>query len=255
MQLSIKKLRIILSISLLIETRSIAPKIVKLSGILLKPVPVVIKSIQAWVPATAGVLTTHALSGATTEVKSPQGNSINIQKGQNINFQFYTSRYTAGSFSISGLPDGLTYDGSNSIVGTISAAGNYSIQITGYRGTNQSGSSTPPFSLEIVVADSGLTSHFPEISDLGNNWYKAWVGTFFISSIENWVFHSHLGWLYAYPVADDSFWFFDNELGWLYTSKDLYPYFHRYSSGSWLYHFENTSTSRFWDFRNEVVIH
>lgn len=254
MQLSIKKLRIILSISLLIEARSIAPKIIKLSGILLQPVPGVIKSIQTWIPATAGVLTTHALSGATTEVKSQQGNSISIKEGQNVNFQFYTSRYAAGSFKISGLPDGLTYDGSNSIVGTISEAGNYSIQITGYRGTNQSGSSTPPFSLEIVVTDSDLTSHFSDLSVLGNNWYKTWVGSFFISSIENWIFHSRLGWLYAYPVADDYFWFFHNELGWLYSSKDLYPYFHRYSTGSWLYHFENSSTSLFWDFRNEVVI-
>ena len=86
MQLSIKKLRIILSISLLIEARSIAPKIIKLSGILLQPVPGVIKSIQTWIPATAGVLTTHALSGATTEVKSQQGNSISIKEGQNVNF-------------------------------------------------------------------------------------------------------------------------------------------------------------------------
>ena len=73
MQLSMKKLRVILSFALLIEAKSITPKIIKFSGLLLKPVPAFLKSVHARIPATAGVVTTHALSGATTEVKSPQG--------------------------------------------------------------------------------------------------------------------------------------------------------------------------------------
>ena len=124
-----KKLRVILSFALLIEAKSFAPKIIKLSVVLLKPVPGFFKSIHAWIPATAGVDSTHALSGATTEVKSTQGNSINIKTGENLTYQFYTSRYPAGSYSISGLPNGLSYDGSNTIAGAISETGTYNIQI------------------------------------------------------------------------------------------------------------------------------
>ena len=82
----------------------------------------------------ASVVTTHALSGATTEVRSYQGNSISVQKGEDVNFRFFTSRYTAGSYRISGLPNGLNYDGSNSITGAISETGSYNVEITGYRG-------------------------------------------------------------------------------------------------------------------------
>ena len=113
-----KKLRVILSFALLIEAKNFARKIIKISAVLLKPVPGFFKSIHAWMPATTGIVATHALSGATTEVKSTQGNSINIKAGENLTYQFYTSRYPAGSYSISGLPNGLNYDGSNTITGT-----------------------------------------------------------------------------------------------------------------------------------------
>ena len=146
-----KKLRLILSFTLLIEARSFAPKIIKISAVLLKPVPEFFKSIHAWVPATAGIVATHALSGATTAVKSSQGNSLSVQAGENLTYQFYTSRYTAGSYSISGLPSGLSYDGSNAITGKISEPGTYNIQIIGYRRSNQGGAYTPTFDLEVIV--------------------------------------------------------------------------------------------------------
>ena len=47
-----------------------------------------------------GMAAPHALSGATTAVKSSQGSSINMQAGENLTYQFYTSRYTAGSYNI-----------------------------------------------------------------------------------------------------------------------------------------------------------
>ena len=54
----------------LLKSRSqFAPKIIKISAVLLKPVPGFFKSIQAWIPVYAGIVATHALSGATTEVK------------------------------------------------------------------------------------------------------------------------------------------------------------------------------------------
>ena len=260
---TMNKFRLLLSLALLIQARSIAPKLILLTGqILRKPIPEMIKSIYAWVPATASVVTTHALSGATTEVRSYQGNSISVEKGEDVNFQFFTSRYTAGSYRISGLPNGLNYDGSNSITGAISETGSYNVEITGYRGGNQTGSVTPAFSLAITVTEpegtigSGdeLIDNFEEISDLGNNWYQAWFGVMYIPSSGNWIFHSRLGWLYAQPDGQDSFWFFDESLGWLYSSKNLAGYFYRHSDGGWLYQLESSSINRFWDFQQNAEI-
>ena len=100
--IKMKKLRLFFSFLVLVETRSVIPKLIKLSGILLKPVPNLIKSIHAWAPASSGLITTHALSGATTEVKSSLGNQINLKAGEELDYQFYTSRYSAGSFKIEG---------------------------------------------------------------------------------------------------------------------------------------------------------
>ena len=364
MQLSIRKLRVILSFALLIEARSFAPKIIKISGLLLKPVPSFLKSVHGWMPATAGVVTTHALSGATTEVKSYQGNSLSVKTGENVSFRFYTSRYTAGSYRVSGLPNGLSYDGRNTISGSISEAGNYSVNIVGYRGYSQNGSSTPTFLLSVDASDpvlpldsdgdgvddssdsfpddpkrasgsdfdsdgtddefdndddndgvvdtsdlypkdalraSGndadgdgtddefdgdrdgdgvdnatdqfpddpkrasaddfagdsnetMTTNFSSTTNLGNNWFDAWLGIFYTANKQNWIFHSHLGWFYVHPVGKDAFWFYDYDLGWLYTSNDLYPYFYRNSPAGWLYHLANSNKSRFWSYSQEIEL-
>ncbi len=257
-----KKLRIILSLGLLIEARSFAPKIIKISAILLKPVPGFFKSIHAWMPATAGIVATHALSGATTAVKSSQGNSISVQAGENLTYQFYTSRYTAGSYSISGLPNGLSYDGSNTITGKISEAGTYNIQIIGHRYSNQYGKKTPTFTLEISVTEPSSTSNegenllsqFSDITDLGNQWYQTWLGIMYITNNGNWAFHSDLGWMYAQSIAQDSFWLYDKDLGWLYTSKNLNRFFYRHSNGGWLYQLDSTSDNRFWDYKENSEV-
>ena len=257
-----KKLRLILSLSLLIEARILAPKVIKLSGILLKPLPGMMKSVHAWTPAVFGMAAPHALSGATTAVKSSQGSSINVQAGENLTYQFYTSRYTAGSYNITGLPNGLSYDGSNTITGTLSEAGSYTVKITGYRGGNQSGSATPTFSLNITVTEADSTSessgdlsdYFTEISDLGNQWYQTWLGIMYIPNNANWIFHSDLGWMYAQSIAQDSFWFYDEEVGWLYRSKSLGRFCYRYSTGGWLYQLDSTSTNRFWDYNQNTEI-
>ena len=261
MQLSMKKLRVILSFALLIEAKSITPKIIKFSGLLLKPVPAFLKSVHAWIPATAGVLTTHAVSGATTAVKSNQGNSISVKAGENLTYQFYTSRYTAESYSISNLPNGLSYDGSNTITGKISEPGTYNIQIIGHRYSNQNGSPTPTFPLEIIVtkddsenefdSEKTIDSYFSASTDLDNNWYQAWMGIFYIPTNGNWIYHSHLGWLYAHPTELDTFWFYDEGLGWLYTSKTLNRYFYRNNPSGWLYQLDSSSNNRFWDYSQE----
>jgi len=154
-----KKLRVILSFFLLVETRNFAPKVVQFSGLFLKPVPSIIKSIKAWIPVYAGFATTHALSGATTEVKSPHGNQISLNTGEDLNYIFYTGRYAAGSFLVSGLPNGLVFDsnnGSGTITGSVSQPGTYSIAIKGYRFLNQTGSSTPTYTLELNISDNSI---------------------------------------------------------------------------------------------------
>ena len=95
--IKMKKIRLFVSFLVLVETRSVLPKLIKFSGVLLKPVPCLIKSIHAWLPATTGVVTTHALSGATTEVQSEQGNSITLKVGEELEYQFHTSRHSAQS--------------------------------------------------------------------------------------------------------------------------------------------------------------
>jgi hypothetical protein len=271
MQLTIKKLRVILSFCLLIETRNFLPKVIQLSGLFLKPIPGFFKSVHAWVPATAGIVTTHALSGATTEVMSELGNQLEVKVNENFNYAFYTGRQRAQSFDISGLPNELNFQeniGSGSISGSVTQPGTYVIRITGYHLPNQSGSSTPPFSLTLTVNDSdenteaqdvqatdkSTISYFTESSDLGNNWYQAWWGTFYTQTTDNWTFHSHLGWIFVHPIKQDTFWFYDNSLGWLFSSKDLYPYFYRNSSSSWLYHLANSSEKRFWSYSQEIEL-
>ena len=371
MQLSMKKLRVILSFALLIEARSITPKIIKFSGLLLKPVPAFLKSVHAWIPATAGVVTTHALSGATTEVKSPLGNQVSLNVGEDLNYFFYTGRWAAQSFTVNGLPSGLSWNGdsgSGSITGIVSQPGEYEIKITGYRFSDLSGSTTPEYTLRLTInessalidsdgdgvddsndkfpedpkrasgtdydgdgtddefdadddndgiidtsdaypqnslrasgddfdndgtddefdsdddndgvadiddtypknslrasgndsdgdgidnefdSDKTIHAYFSEISDLSYNWYQAWMGIFYIPTNGNWIYHSHLGWLYAHPTELDTFWFYDEGLGWLYTSKTLNRYFYRNNPSGWLYQLDSSSNNRFWDYSQE----
>jgi hypothetical protein len=157
-----EKLRVILSFFLLVETRNLAPKFVQLSGLFLKPVPAFLKSIHAWLPTTAGMLTTHAVSGATTEVKSQLGNQVSLNAGEDLNYIFYTGRWAAQSFTVTGLPSGLSWNGdsgSGSIAGTVSQPGEYEIKITGYRFSDLSGSTTPEYTLHLTINES------PELID------------------------------------------------------------------------------------------
>ena len=98
-------------------------------------------------------------------------------------------------------------------------------------------------------SDKTIHAYFSEITDLSNNWYQAWWGIFYIPKSGNWVFHSHLGWLYALPSAQDTFWLHDEDLGWLYSTKTLDRFFYRNSTGGWLYQLDSTSGNRFWDYQ------
>ena len=263
-QLKMKKLRIIISFVLAVESRSLIPKVLQLSGIILKPVPVLLKSVHAWIPASTGVITSHALSGATTSVVAEK-NTISLKVGDSLDYEFKATPYSAQSFKVEGLPAELSSSFSypySKINGTLQTQGNFSIKITGYRYPSYRGNATPTYTLNLTVtadtnldtSDSEVVSNFSEKTKLDNGWYQTWLGIFNSPNNENWIFHSHLGWLYIHPVEKDAFWVFDNNLGWLYTSKSLYPYFYRNSSAVWLYHLANSQKSRFWDYSQEIEL-
>ena len=163
--------------------------------------------------------------------------------------------------------------GSGTISGFVSLPGTYLIKITGYHLPNQSGSSTPPFTLTLTVKDNtaendsdddgidneldtdkSIHEYFSEITDLSSNWYQAWWGIFYIPKSGNWVFHSHLGWLYAHPSAQDSFWLYHGELGWLYISNSHYPFFFRHSTQGWLHYSQESDNYLLWDYSTQTKI-
>ena len=60
------------------------------------------------------------------------------------------------------------------------------------------------------------------------------IGTF--RPLENgWLYHLHLGWLYASPTEDDSLWVWSTEHRWLWTRKDVFPFAYRWEDANWLY--------------------
>ena len=260
--IKMKKIRLFISFLVLVETRSVLPKLVSFSGVLLKPVPCLMKSIHAWLPATTGVMVTHALSGATTEVQSNLGSSITLKVGEELDYQFYTSRYSAQSFEIEGLPEGLSTDlsyGSGRVSGKVSQAGNYTIEITGFRYQGYAGSATPTYTLIVNVEakEASIPSYFTpnELNDLGNAWYEStWFGLFYNPENSPWLYHQKLGWLYGESNEVDTIWFYDSELQWLYTTKELYPYFFRNYTQSWLYHIQDSSSYRFWDYSSKIKV-
>ena len=116
---------------------------------------------KAWtwkiiIPTTVSTSSWHALSGATTYVTSSESNPASGTEGDNFSFSFYNHGYKAYSYKIENLPNGLVYNNSITgpkITGTLPSQGNYSINITGYRYSGQSGNSTPTYTLQLNVSE------------------------------------------------------------------------------------------------------
>ena len=110
------------------------------------------------VAATAGGW--HSLSGATSYVSSSQSNSATVREGESYSFKFRTTGYLAYSYSVVGLPSGLSYNGSYTsptISGTADTPGTYTIGITGFRKSGQNGDSTDTYYLTLNVEESEVT--------------------------------------------------------------------------------------------------
>jgi len=105
-------------------------------------------------PSIAATGSWHSLSGASSYVDSSQANPAYGEEGDSFQFIFFTRGYRADSYQVSGLPSGLTYNGSSSvptISGTLPDAGTYNISIKGYRFSNFAGASTSTYNLTINV--------------------------------------------------------------------------------------------------------
>jgi hypothetical protein len=122
---------------------------------------------QFCIPAGITLASTHSLSGATTEV-SPAAGSKNPASGQvGTTFTWFftsTGAHRAQSYTVSGLPGGLTYKYGSpvaSITGKPTTAGTSRITIKGWENSNRTGASTPVYTLTLNV-----TSPAPVITAL-----------------------------------------------------------------------------------------
>ena len=160
--LSVNKLSLLRSLFLVFVLFCKTPA-VHLTSFLKMLCPVVLKpwTWKAIVPAAAGSISIHSLSGATTYVTSSTSNSVQGNSGDTFNYPFWTGgNYRAYSFKVDGLPIGLSYNGNAnapSINGTLPAPGIYNIAITGYRYPGLSGNRTPTYNLSLTV--TGVQNH------------------------------------------------------------------------------------------------
>ena len=102
----LQRLRFFCCFLFLVESRAfLSPNSSTCSPMLLKPIPSLVKSIFATASTASVSLVTHSLSGATTEIRSNQGSPISIEAGEPFSYQFFTYRYSAQSFRVTGLPE------------------------------------------------------------------------------------------------------------------------------------------------------
>jgi hypothetical protein len=217
------------------------------------PIAAHAKTLRALLPATAATTLPHALTGATTYVKANSENPASGSAGDSYSFEFYTLRHQAQSYLIQGLPDGLTFNGdiaNPSISGTLPSAGEYQIQITGYRWANREGPSTSAYTLMLQIEEAKAASPWSHLTtDTFAAGFKSsqWFGDFYDNG-DGWAYHLKHGWLFVSGADESALWMWDGQLGWLYTGSSLYPFFYRHSTSEWLYYKERENARQFWDY-------
>ncbi|MDA9963035.1 putative Ig domain-containing protein, partial [Opitutales bacterium] len=91
------------------------------------------------------------------------------------------------------------------------------------------------FSIEIASSWWGTSEHLG-----AGQWRRNWFGTFSLSMF-SWIYHEHLGWVFAEGTQPDSVWFWIEGWGWFWTSSQHWNsdtgQGHVYSSedATWLY--------------------
>jgi hypothetical protein len=123
---------------------------------------------QVAVPVGVTYMGTHSVSGASVAVVTA-GTSTNPTAATiGSNFQWFcqsNSSHQFGSFSVSGLPPGLTFTYGkpiSSISGKPTTAGNYTVNLVGWENANKRGDKTATYKLVIAVSEAG-TQPAPEI--------------------------------------------------------------------------------------------
>jgi hypothetical protein len=224
------------------------------------PIAAHVKTLRAHLPAAAATILPHALTGATTYVKAfdqIDKNPATGTEGDEYTFRFYTHGHEAQSYLISDLPNGLTFNGdknSPTISGTLPSAGEYQIQITGYRWANLQGPSTSTYKLVLQIEEAKAAFLW---SDLTTNTLTAgfksstWFGDFYDNG-DGWAYHLRHGWLFVSGTNESALWMWDEKLGWLYTGSSLFPFFYRHSTSEWLYYRERENARQFWDYTKEI---
>ena len=82
------------------------------------------------------------------------------------------------------------------------------------------------------------TSNIPWVKDLieetGGWLSSSWFGVF-KPYVNNWIYHTGLGWIYASSTKDESVWIWREGQDWLWTNQQAWPYLWSDKKGNWLY--------------------
>ncbi len=89
----------------------------------------------------------------------------------------------------------------------------------------------------------------------GADWYTSpWFGSF-MRTMQNWIFHQELGWLYHGPVHSQGIWFWSENMGWMWTRNDLWPHVWKNNQGGWVYYYGSNRTGPvFWDYQTKSML-
>ena len=81
---------------------------------------------------------------------------------------------------------------------------------------------------------------FTDSVDLAQSGWKqsSWFGNYFDAG-NNWIHHTHHGWLYTVSDSISSAWLWSPSQKWLWTNPDIYPHLYRNFDGSWIYFIVN----------------
>lgn len=210
------------------------------------------------VPTISGTLATHAISGATTYVKSDEENPSQAKVGDDYSFGFYTYGHFAASYKVEGIPEGLSFNGSALgplISGTPTNAGSYSIEITGYRYPGTDGIyKTPTYTLDLEIQPADTPWSDVNTQSLDSGWWRSdWFGVFYGRN-NGWFYHQLHGWLFLSGDDEVGFWLYDENEGWLFTGRNLHPLFFRWRSNTWIYDMSTDNQRRFWDYQSKSIL-
>ncbi|MDE0576885.1 MAG: Ig domain-containing protein, partial [Opitutales bacterium] len=91
------------------------------------------------------------------------------------------------------------------------------------------------FSIEIASSWWGTSENLG-----AGQWRRNWFGTFSLS-MSSWIYHEHLGWVFAEGTQPDSVWFWMDGWGWFWTSSQHWNsdtgegHVYRSDEATWLY--------------------